>query len=869
LPANTPAGTYTVSYTATVNDQASGTVGNAVEPTGGGDPDPECANCTTEHPLLLDITAQKTSNPANGEQVEAGETITYTLTATVTGSATTEDLVLTDTLDAGLTFGAVTDAGSFAAGGSSQTRTFTLPANTPAGTYTVSYTATVNDQASGTVGNAVEPTGGGDPDPECANCTTEHPLLLEISAEKTSDPGDGRQVEAGQTITYTLTATVTGSATTEPLVLTDTLDAGLTFGAVTNAGSFTAGGSGQTRTFTLPADTPAGIYSVTYTATVNDQAATTVGNSVAASGGGDPDPECTNCATEHSLLLDIVTEKTADPADGTQVEAGDTITYTLVTTITGSAAIEDIVLTDTLDDGLTYGAVATTSPQVQEGGSGQTRTFTLVQGTSAGTYTVTYTATVNDGAAGTVGNQVTASTGACENCSTEHPLLLDISAEKSSDPADGTQVEAGQTITYTLIATVTGSATTEDLILADTLDDGLTFGAVTNAGTFTAGGSGQARTFTLPAGTAAGDYAVTYTATVNDQASGTVGNSVTASGGGDPDPECTNCSTEHPLLLAISAEKTSDPASGEQVDAGQTITYTLIATVTGSATTEDLVLTDTLSGGLTFDAVTNAGLFTVDGSGQTRTFTLPSGTAAGAHTVTYTARVDDEAVGALSNAVDVAGGGDPDPECTTCSTEHEVAPPAISFVKRLVGESGPTDDVAEAGETLTYEITLTNEGGFTDSYAIQDVLDENLVFAGADNDGAHSGGSPGGGTVDWTGLSVPARIDGENGTLVLAVSATVADPLNADGPLGNIVKEPGGPDPDCPSDHCVLIDPQNPELAVEKTGVFEDSDGDGAARVGDRIAYTFTVTNTGNVPLSDVVPQDDGPLFGDIDGGGT
>src|SRR5690606_8253141 len=154
------------------------------------------------------------------------------------------DLVLTDTLGDGLTFGSVTDTGSFTAGGSGQQRIFTLPAGTPEGTYTVSYTATVNDEAAGTIANNVAVTnGGGASDPQCANCSTEHPLLLDVVVEKSSDPAEGALVEAGQTITYTLSATVTGSATTEEVVLTDTLEAGLTFGSVTNAGSFTASGS--------------------------------------------------------------------------------------------------------------------------------------------------------------------------------------------------------------------------------------------------------------------------------------------------------------------------------------------------------------------------------------------------------------------------------------------------------------------------------------------------------------------------------------------------------------------------------------------------------------------------------------------------
>src|SRR5690606_1727412 len=153
-------------------------------------------------------------------------------TATVEVSATTEPLVLTDTLGAGLSLGAVTGPGAFACAGE---LSCTLPAGTLPGTYAVTYTATVNQDATGSVGNSVVATGGGgDEDPDCTSCSTEHEVeATSITVVKTADPADGSEVRPGDTRTYTLTATVEVSATTEPLVLTVTLGAGLTFGVVT------------------------------------------------------------------------------------------------------------------------------------------------------------------------------------------------------------------------------------------------------------------------------------------------------------------------------------------------------------------------------------------------------------------------------------------------------------------------------------------------------------------------------------------------------------------------------------------------------------------------------------------------------------
>ncbi|ODU36258.1 MAG: hypothetical protein ABS97_02735 [Lysobacteraceae bacterium SCN 69-320] len=106
---------------------------------------------------------------------------------------------------------------------------------------------------------------------------------------------------------------------------------------------------------------------------------------------------------------------------------------------------------------------------------------------------------------------------------------------------------AGQTITYTLTATVTNGTLTAPLVLTDTISANQTFGSVTSTGAYACTGSVQC---TLPSGTVPGTYAVSYTATVNANAAGSVNNNVTASGGGGTNPpDCTACSTTHPLAV--------------------------------------------------------------------------------------------------------------------------------------------------------------------------------------------------------------------------------------------------------------------------------------------------------------------------------
>ncbi|MCA0299486.1 MAG: isopeptide-forming domain-containing fimbrial protein, partial [Proteobacteria bacterium] len=237
LAAGTLPGTYTVTYTARVNAQAVGTVDNAVVGTN--------ATCTTNCGTSTPVTApavtysKSVTLPSGQTEVSTGDTLTYTLTATIARSSTTAPLTLTDTLGVGLTLANVS-AGNFTCG-TSNPLVCTLSAGTAPGTYMLTYTATVNDQATGTVNNAV--VGTGDDAPTCAGtCTTETPVTEPLAplvtyAKSATLPSGQTELRVGDTVTYTLTATVVNAVTSSDLVLTDTLGTGLDFVAVTNAGA--------------------------------------------------------------------------------------------------------------------------------------------------------------------------------------------------------------------------------------------------------------------------------------------------------------------------------------------------------------------------------------------------------------------------------------------------------------------------------------------------------------------------------------------------------------------------------------------------------------------------------------------------------
>jgi fimbrial isopeptide formation D2 family protein/uncharacterized repeat protein (TIGR01451 family) len=694
----------------------------------------------------------------------------------------------------------------------------------PAGTDTIHNAVAVKDVDCDAAGN---------------DCIEDTAIGSTVTVAKTSDVGDGTAVKAGDTITYTITVSVANADTPDPVKITDTLGDGLTFGAVVSDDGFTCNDTASSLTCTLEAGATTGDHPLTYTAKVDQDATTSVTNTVETDTG-----TCTTCSTTNPLQAQISVAKTADPVSGSDVLQGQTLTYTVTVDVSSADTTEDLRLTDTLGPGLTFGAVKDAGDFSCTG----TLVCTLKAGAKIGSYAVTYTATVDQNASGTVGNQVAPDNQGidadpvCTSCTTQHNVVpAEIVVTKGSNPAPDSTVSPGDTIEYTLTVTVGQSTTSQPLTLTDKLGDGLTFVEVTDDGGFTCT---DALTCTLPAPAAKGPHTVTYTAKVDADATGTVGNTVAASNppGGDPDPECATCTTEHKIVpTETTVTKTANPATGSTVLPGDTIEYTLTVAVAKSATTEDIDLADTLGDGLTFGEVKNAGVFKCSGGLDC---TLPAGTAVGSYKVVYTATVDPDATGTVGNKVAAtnAPNGDPAPVCDTCATEHKIKPVAITVVKSADPAAGAE---VRVGDTIAYTVAVTvANSATTEAFTLTDTLGPGLAFGKVTDAGKFA----------CTGaLECELPVGTLPGDYAVSYTATVG--VDAKKQVRNDVaaKGGGGSTPDCSrcSVEHLLADPK---ITISKSS---NPAAGAEVHIGDSIEYTLTALVENSSTLDDAFLVDD------------
>ncbi|WP_169237160.1 choice-of-anchor Q domain-containing protein [Candidatus Roseilinea sp. NK_OTU-006] len=184
----------------------------------------------------------------------------------------------------------------------------------------------------------------------------------------------------------------------------------------------------------------------------------------------------------------------------------------------------------------------------------------------------------------------------------------------------------------------------------------------------------------------------------------------------------------------LEVSKSADPSP---VIAGQTITYTVIVTNTSFAgAANNVVLTDTLSGGATFGGVVSSGGFALQSSTSSQAiFTLNSLTAGSSVTLVFTATVP--AGGPITNTAVVASSNpDPVPSNNTASVTTPVTPAATLQIGKAQSVVTPITGTVRPGGTITYTLLVTNAGpSSATSVTVTDNLPAGLTYVSASGSG--------------------------------------------------------------------------------------------------------------------------------------
>lgn len=746
---------HVVTYAVKVSDAPGDySLVNAVVP---GD-DGSCAvltQCTTTVPVAsFHVEKELVSTPP----IQSGQTIAYELTVTNVGQfdyTDAEPATLTDDLseviDDGIPQGFDASAGTV---GYTQPVLSWSGALATADTVTISYSVALFEPIAGdgelknTVvtppdANCVE----GNDDLDCATATTIEEAPYNLVVTKASPT----TFEPGGVVVFTITVTNAGPGIAPGWSLSDSLSADLTDPATTSPGCAVVASM-----LSCQNDAPMAsgdVVVITVTASTSPDEESCISNTATLTpGAGESDPADNEASAETcpgAAVASFIVQKSAEPA---VAHAGETVTYTVTVTNTGAVAYTDFepatfsddltaVIDDAeLDEASLPAEVSYTEPTLSWAGAVPVGGFVTV------VYTVTVPDPLADGGDGLLTNAVAPGPeGTCatdDGCTTETPIAS-YSVVKAASP---TTAFPGGTVTYTITVTNTGQSdfTAQDPAsftddLSDVLDD-----AVLDESSI-AGGATYAAPVLSWSGALVRGAPVTlgYTVAVNSPATGdqAMANTVvTPPGGGGSCPEGStvpDCAVTVPIKT-YTVEKTavvdqSDPAA-------VVVRYAVTVTNTGAADftdSEPASFTDDLTGVLD-DAAYN------DDAPPGVIFNTPQLTwegpvAAGESvTVEYSVTVGDPVTGdhRLRNAV--VPNGDSGGSCTApgeCETDTPV--------RRYTAAKAVNATTAEAGQVLTYTITVTNTGATAYTADLPAVVDDDLtnVIAHADyNDDADHGG---------------------------------------------------------------------------------------------------------------------------------
>jgi uncharacterized repeat protein (TIGR01451 family) len=418
------------------------------------------------------------------------------------------------------------------------------------------------------------------------------------------------------------------------------------------------------------------------------------------------------------------------------------------------------------------------------------------------------------------------------NTSRSVQIALQKEAGVPTDVNDNGLTDAGDTIAFTFTVTNTGVLPLSGISVTDP-----TVGSITCPDPTLATGESEICTADT-----------VYTITPADEAAGSVTNTATASGvpPGTTLPtsspqSSTTTPTESPRpLVSIIKTGVASGGVGSPLRVGQTISYTYLVTNVGNVVLTSVAVDDPTLGSVTCPTPAPPGL----GIGQSVTCTADG---------VYVVTAADVVRGSVTDTATATGEGgtggtSPPSDPSTEIIKTEPPAPEVAINKLAVVTPAADQDAAELGDTVQYSYRVTNIGNVNlTSLAVDDAPIGSVTCPTP----APPGLAPGGSltcTADAPHTVTQDDLD----------AGEVTDTATATG-----VGEAGGTSPRSdPSTVTIPTVAGDPQVTIVKSADVSPAADQGGVLVDDTIAYSYVVTNTGNVGLTSVAVND--PTIGPV-----
>ena len=818
------------------------------------------------------------------------DTVTYTFTVTNQGNTPLTSVTVTDPLLGGL----------LTAVPSGDTNNNTILDITETWVYVQDYVVTQSDIDTGSITNQATASGTGVnglvTDLSGATVSDDIPTVTIIpeacfDAIAITKSGVFNDVDTSgctslgvDTVTYTFTVTNQGNTPLTSVTVTDPLLGGL----------LTATPTGDTNNNTILEVTETWVYVQDYVVTQSDIDTGSITNQATASGTGvnglvtdlsgatisDDIPTVTIIPEACLDAIAITKAGVFNDVDtsGCTTAGIDTVTYTFTVTNGGNTPLSSVSVTDPL-----LGGLLTATP------SGDTNTNGILDITETWVYVQDYSVTQSDIDTGSITNQATATGEGVEG------IVTDLSGDTITDDTptvtilqeacidaialtktgvfndvdtSGCTTAGIDTVTYTFTVTNGGNTPLSSVSVTDPLLGGL----------LTATPSGDTNTNGILDITETWVYVQDYSVTQSDIDTGSITNQATATGEGvegivtdlsgdtitDDTPTVTIL--QEACIDAIALTKTgvfNDVDTSGCTTAGiDTVTYTFTVTNGGNTPLSSVSVTDPLLGGL----------LTATPSGDTNTNGVLDITETWVYVQDYSVTQSDIDTGSITNQATATGEGvegivtDVSGDTITDDTPTVTILPEACIDAIALTKTGVFNDVDTNGcstasvDTVTYTFTVTNQGNTPlTSVTVTDPLLGGLLTA------VPSGDTNNNTILDitetWVYVQdyVVTQSDIDTGSITNQATAT------GEGVEGIVTDVSGDTITDDTPTVTVVCQEAGISLVMISEILFappllESSCGD----IGEEIslAYTYVVTNEGNVSATDIIL--DHPLVGGI-----